>query len=383
MLDRLQKIVKFFMNRPIKNYYNTNYTKRALLSYIVYPFRYRMKNTHTNHYEAITWGKILDELGYQVDITQYDDKSIDVSNYDVICGFGEVFFRCIYTADCRAKMIFYSTGRENCLQNYETLKRIKNVHEKKGVWLGESSRFVEKSYTSVSITSDAVISLGNDICADSYKKYNDNVFQLDAPIYKVLDYKYIIQNKKSDFQKHFLWFGSSGLVHKGLDLLLNYFSTRDDIFLHICGNIYYEKDFIKTYEQELFQKENINVYGFVDIKSEKFEEILKQCGFVIFPSCSEGGSPSVLTCVGNGGLIPIITKETTIDTGFDIWIENLDEEAIAKAVEKALLYSENNIKKISNQVGEYVLNKHSMENYYKNLKNIIENKIIKENMGDN
>ena len=49
---------------------------------------------------------------------------------------------------------------------------------------------------------------------------------------------------------------------------------------------------------------------------DKFEEILLSCSFAIFPSCSEGGCPSTLTVIGNGGLIPIITKETTIETGY-------------------------------------------------------------------
>ncbi len=371
MLDNLKKIIRHFQNRPIKNYYNRDFSKKALLSYIVYPFKHGVKESHTNHYEATTWAKILDELGYQVDIVQYNDNSVDVSKYDIICGFGEAFIRCFNTFDCKAKLIFYSTGRENCLQNYETLRRVKQVYDQKGVWLGKSSRFVEKSYTSASVVSDAVIALGNEVCAESYKKYNENVFRLDAPIYKVFDYKYIIEHKKENFQKHFLWFGSAGLVHKGLDLLLDYFSTRDDLFLHICGNIYNEKDFIKAYETELFKSDNIYVHGFIDTKSKKFEEILKECAFVIFPSCSEGGSPSVLTCIGNGGLIPIITKETTIDTGYDIWIESFDKKAIEKAVEEALTYSNKDIKEISYQVGGYVLNRHSVKNYYNNLKNII------------
>jgi glycosyltransferase involved in cell wall biosynthesis len=87
---------------------------------------------------------------------------------------------------------------------------------------------------------------------------------------------------------HFLWFGGAGLVHKGLDLLLDYFYENPSLTLHICGPIESEPLFAQAYKKELYETENIIMHGFVDIRGQVFEEIIKRCAFVVFPSCSEG-----------------------------------------------------------------------------------------------
>ena len=375
---KIKNILVDINKKPVMNYYNREFSKKALLSYITTPFKKGVLNSHTNYFEALTWAKILNELGYQVDIIDYNrfSKRIKIEKYDVICGFGEVFEKYIYTPKARAKTIIYATGMHNCWQNHITLKRLKDVYEKKGVWLGRSSRYISKFYSSHVSFVNAVIALGNDVCKESYIPYNKNTYQLDVPFFKVIDYKKVIKNKKDNFNKHFLWFGSSGAIHKGLDLLLDYFSRRDNIYLHICGNVENEKDFCEVYNKELFHTKNIYYHGFINITTKKFEEILKQCGFVIFPSCSEGGSPSVLTCIGNGGLIPIITKETTIDTGYEIWIEGFEEKYIDKAVNKVLSYSKNELIELMSKNGEVVNIKHNIEKYEQNLKNILQ-RIIK------
>jgi len=370
---KAREFLRGIVNRPITNFYKKNYIKKALLSYITGPFKKGVKESHTNYFEAITWGKILDELGYQVDVIDFNyfSKKIKIERYDVICGFGEVFENYIYTLNAKAKTIFYATGIHNCWQNHVTLKRLKDVYKKKGIWLGESSRYISKFYSSHVSYADAVIALGNHICAESYKPYNKNVYQLDAPFFRTFDYKDIIKSKKEDFNKHFLWFGSSGAIHKGLDLLLDYFVKRDDIYLHICGNVKNEKEFCRIYSKELFNTKNIVYHGFISVDNHKFKEILQQCGFIVFPSASEGGSPGVLTCIGNGGLIPVITRETTIDTGYEVWVEGLNERYIDKAINKCLSYNKNNLIELMYKNGEIVCYRNNVKQYEQNLRNIL------------
>jgi len=290
--------IRYIQDKPIINYFNKNYKKRALLSYITYPFKKNSMN-HTNYYEVHTWAKILDELGYQVDIVQYNySKKLNISKYDLICGFGDVF-QYYFESGKNAKTIYYGAGMHVCHQNNASLKRVKDVYRKKSVWLAKSARFVEKTWTHQTSLVDGIIALGNDVCADSYRKYYDGlVYSLPALFYKTKDGNSILENRKSDSNKNFLWFGSSGLIHKGLDLLLDYFSNNEEITLHICGPITNEKDFVEAYKKELFNTKNIINHDFVDIESEKFTNILMSCSFVIFPSCSEGGAPSVLTAIG-------------------------------------------------------------------------------------
>jgi len=362
---------KFLKRKKVKNYFRTNYTKNALLSYITYPFTRKECLRHTNYYEAKAHAKILNELGYNIDIIDYDyPKKIDFSKYHLLVGFGDVFQKYFESGYKHIKTIYYGTGMHVCHQNNATLKRVKDVYKKKGVWLSKSSRFVEKTWTHQTLLVDAMIVLGNDICKNSYAKFYDGpIYNIPAPFYKVLDGFEILRNRNlSKSRYNFLWFGSTGLVHKGLDLLLDFFSKTPELTLHICGPIKNEPEFEKVYFKELYRTKNIIPYGFVDILSEKFKKILSNCAFVIFPSCSEGGCPSVITAIGNGALIPVITKETTISTGYEIWISDFTVEAIKKAVAKCLSLKDDDILDMQRKNLEYVLKYHSQENYYNQLK---------------
>jgi len=371
----LKKIYKFFSKKKIVNYFGTNYKKNTLLSYITHPFIKGQKLSHTSYFEVMSHAKILNELGFNVDIVDYYyDKYIDFSKYNVLVGFGEAFVKYFELGYKHLKTIHYGTGMEICFTNYVSLKRIKDVYSKKGVWLFNSARYIEKSWMPQVTLADAILALGNEICVNSYKKYsNAPIYPIPGLFYRTQDaYKILQDRNMSNSKTNFLWFGSSGLVRKGLDLALEVFYRRADLTLHICGPIKNEPDFEKVYFKELYQTENIITYGFVDITSDVFAKILKTCAFVIFPSCMEGGSPSTLTAIGNGALIPIITKETTISTGNEIWIEDFTPEAVEEAVNKALSLGEDEIIKMQKENLEYVLKHNSQENYYRELKNAIE-----------
>jgi len=368
-------LINYVNNKIIKNYYRKSYSKNALLSYILMPFK-KDSLSHTNFYEAQSWAKILDELGYNVDIINYiNTKNLDLSKYDLICGFGDVFQKVFESGyNNNIQTIYYGTGMHVCRQNTATLQRVKDVYIKKGIWLGKSARFVEKTWAHQTALADGIIALGNEVCADSYRKYYDGiVYSLPAPFYKTQDGEVIIEKRESSSLKHYLWFGSSGLIHKGLDLCLDYFSQNKDIFLHICGPIENEKEFIDVYKKELFESPNIKLHGFIDIAGREFENILSICSFIIFPSCSEGGCPSVLTAVGNGGLIPLITKETTIETGCEIWIEGFNYESVDKAIKQSQVLSLEEIKELQYNNLKFVKTNHTQEIYYQQLKTNIQN----------
>lgn len=356
-------------HRGISNHFNTKYEKTALLSYITAPFK-KSSFKHTVFFEAQSWAKILYSLGYNVDIVNYNDtEKVDLSKYDVICGFGNVFQQYFENNVRNSKTIFYGTGMHVCHQNTASLQRVKDVYRKKGVWLGKSAGFVEKAWTHQTVLVDGIIALGNEVCAKSYQKdYDGKVLSVPAPFYKTQNAENVIKHRKANANRSFLWFASSGLIHKGLDLLLDYFFQHPDLTLHICGNIKNDPDFIKVYQNELFQTKNIITHDFIDIQSKTFEDILKKCSFVIYPSCSEGGSPSALTTIGNGGLIPIITKETTISTGNEIWIDSFDDVGIDTAVKQALVLTDAEIITLQEKNYAYVELNHSKNNYYHQLK---------------
>ena len=60
-------------------------------------------------------------------------------------------------------------------------------------------------------------------------------------------------------------------------------------------------------------RDNIHIYGFVDIESPRFREILDECGILLNPSVSEGGAVSVLNVLGNAPMFPVYSKGTGLD----------------------------------------------------------------------
>ena len=380
------RVLKIYLSNYLKkikisNVLKSKHNKIALLSYITIPF-YKNSFSHTNYFEAHSWAKALDSLGYRVDVINYDfpSKKLDTTQYDLICGFGDVFQKHFETVNSRAKTIHYGTGMHVSHQNNASLSRVRDVHTKKGVWLGGSARFVEKTWTHQTALVDGIIALGSDVCAESYRKYYDGKV-LSSPLlfYQVQDVDKIMKERGRNSNTHFLWFGGAGLVHKGLDLLLDYFYENPSLTLHICGPIESEPLFVQAYKKELLETKNIIMHGFVDIRGQVFEEIIKRCAFVVFPSCSEGGAASVLNAVGNGGLIPIITKQTSMCTGCEICIKSLDMDGISRAIEEALALSDDEITNLQHRNYNYVKSNNSQENYYSLLRDNIKEILNNEN----
>ena len=359
-------------DRPVFNVFRTSYKKKVLISYITLPFR-RASLAHSNFFEVFTAAKIFNELGYVVDVIHYEGRIPNLEGYDVIYGFGDVFQRYFERQHGRdAKAIYYGAGMHVCHQNNVTLKRVKDVYRKKGIWLCHSSRYVEKAWTHQTALSDGIIALGNDICAETYRKHYDGVvLSCPAPFYQTLDYKEVMLRRKLGARNSYLWFGSAGLIHKGLDLCLEYFKSQPDLELHVCGHLSLEPDFVKAYHSELFETANIHVHGFVNIQSECFQQILESCSFVIFPSCSEGGSPSVLTAIGNGALIPIVSRESSVTPKYGVSIEVLTFEGVADAINKAINMTDDQIEACQVMSAELVLAENSIQNYERILRSHI------------
>jgi glycosyltransferase involved in cell wall biosynthesis len=358
-------------NRGITNVFNKKYAKRVLISHTTAPFR-RSSLAHSNYYEVTTAAKIFDEMEYIVDVIHFEGKPPKLDKYDLIYGFGDVFKTYFERGLSRAKTIHYGAGMHVCHQNTASLQRVRDVYRHKKVWLVKSARVVEKTWSHQTMLVDGIIALGNAECKNTYQQhYKGTIRELPAPYYRTQDGLAIMAKRASSACKSFLWFGSAGLVHKGLDLCLDYFATRPDLQLHICGDINAEPEFIQVYKKELFQSPNIHVHGFVNIDSEKFAHVLELCSFVIFPSCSEGGSPSVLSCVGNGGLIPIVSREASFSTGHEIIIKHLDFEGVRLAVNETEKLTCEQVREQQRNNFSYATINHNQDIYYDTLKKAI------------
>src|ERR1035437_770070 len=199
---------KIIFRPPIINYFRTSYPQNALVSYITDPFRNEISFNHTNSFESIEIGKAINEAGFNVDIADYDyEGRIDYSRYDLIFGFGEPLINSFYKRGKKLITVYYGTGMHLNTQNANTLNRIKEVFDKKGVWLPGSGRIVDKSWSIQTTLVDAMVLLGNEEVTKTYSPFfKGKIFNIPASFYNVTNYEEIISSK--DFNKsktHFLW----------------------------------------------------------------------------------------------------------------------------------------------------------------------------------
>jgi len=123
-----------------------------------------------------------------------------------------------------------------------------------------------------------------------------------------------------------MWIGSSGAIHKGLDILLDVFSKHPDLELYILGLNESDRRLLSG-----MMGNNVKNCGYIRIVGEEFASLAEKCGFVVLPSCSEGLATAVITGM-NHGLIPLVTRETSIEAPvgevFDDFKVDIVEDAI-------------------------------------------------------
>jgi glycosyltransferase involved in cell wall biosynthesis len=367
-------------NTFLANVYKSNFDKSVLISYLLDPF---INNEdpigHTNFKECITAGLIFNELGFNVDVVHLEDKTFNNFNqYDVIYGMGEPFENYFYqTGKKKGISIFYATGCNPNFSNNQSALRVYEFYKRTGVFAINSSRILLQTRKCSTIFSDGIITLGNDFVK---KTYNDEInidFCQNIDCFYLFDNQINLNNKSySDSKLNFLWFGSLGKIHKGLDIVLEIFLKRDDITLHVACDLNGENEFWDYYLHKISERKNIILHGFIDVKTDNFTKILYKCGAIIFPSISEGGSPTVLTVCANAGLYPIISKNCGLDLDeYGSIISEITSSSFEKAINEFLKIEPEQLQKNSIHLMNHVREKYNYENYYYNLKNAIK-KII-------
>ena len=166
----------------------------------------------------------------------------------------------------------------------------------------------------------------------------------------------------ASIQNRFVWFGSGGLVHKGLDRVLEAFAAMPDLHLTVCGPIRQERDFEREYWRELYETPNIHFHGWIDIASQEFVDLMtRHVGFV-FASCSEAQCGGVLTCM-HAGLIPIVSYQTgapvTPERG--IVLEDNEISTIQDSVRRISTLAPDELKAMSHATWSHVQARHTRE----------------------
>lgn len=297
----------------IPNCFQSDFPKKVLIVYITNPFWKKIDLSHSNNAEAIEIAKSFHEKEYRVDIIRYNAnfEKIKFKNdyYDMVFGLEPNFLKAVEKFKPK-KSIYYATGAHYLFQNKAEESRLMDLQKRKGVLL-KTRRYVQPHESAM--LADAVICIGNEWTKSTYNGHAKRIECIPVSAYSCFSF-YEIKSKKNwnNAKKNFLWFGSAGAVHKGLDLLLEIFARNPEINLYICGGSRNEKDFFDTYKKELLDTKNIHFIGWTDPGSENFRKLAVECAFTILPSCSEGMNVAIPTCM-QVGMIPLVSKECGLD----------------------------------------------------------------------
>jgi glycosyltransferase involved in cell wall biosynthesis len=167
-----------------------------------------------------------------------------------------------------------------------------------------------------------------------------------------------------------------------LDLVLAAFAEMPDYYLTVCGPLYpacgppeknfREKDFEKAFYKELYETSNIRTIGWVDIASLYFLKITNQCLGLVYPSCAEGQSGAVITCL-HAGLIPIISYESGVDVhNFGLILKDCSIEEIQKTIRTVSNFPAHELKAMAIKAWQYARAHHTRERFTEEYRKVIE-----------
>lgn len=292
----------------------------VLLGYIVQGFFHGedsdLCRSHTHFWESMQIARTWRNLGYRVDVFgNYDYRFTPSRPYDVFVGARMILepISKQLPPDC-LKILHIDTA--HWLYHREAqYRRLRAIQRRRGVCLLprktlEPNHAIEYA--------DCATMLGNDFTESTYAFAEKTIHRI--PISTVTSFPSPSNKDFESCRANFMWLGGTALAHKGLDLVLEAFAEMPEYHLTICGPVEGEEDdFVSAYWEELFETDNIETVGWVDVNSPEFRQIANRTLGLVYPSCSEGQSGGVVLCM-HAGLIPVVSVQSGVDVSSDFGV---------------------------------------------------------------
>lgn len=289
---------------------------RALFSYILDPFLLpdgaEPPHSHTHFWESLAIGRTLVDLGFAVDVIHWtNQRFLPAAPYDLLIdvrinlerlaplvGPGCLKLMHIETAHHR----FYNAAQE---------RRREELASRRGIRLAPYKTIAENRAIE---SADAATILGNVVTQATYAHAGKSLWPV--PISQPFLSPFPEGKDYSEARRRFLWFGSGGLLHKGLDRVLEVFSALPHLGLTVLGPVEREPEFERAFARELYATPNIATRGWIDVAGPTFATIARENLALVYPSCSEGQNGGAVTCM-HAGLLPVLSRESGIDLAPD------------------------------------------------------------------
>ncbi len=283
---------------------------------------------HHNSWVALQMAKTFLDLGFGVDVINYQSSNFwPQKDYALFVDTRKNFERLASALNPDCIKVLHIDTAHMLFQNAAEARRLLELQQRRGVTL-KPWRF-EVPNLGIEHADYATMN-GNRFSIGTFKYAGKRIFPVPVP--GPVQYPWPEEKDWEKARTHFLWLNSGGLVHKGLDLILEAFADLPDYHLTICGPIKGESAFERAYFRELYESPNIHLAGWVDVSSTRFMDLAEGSVGILSASCSESRSGSVIGGM-HAGLIPIVSYESGVDVDdFGVILKSCSVEDIKQAV---------------------------------------------------
>lgn len=368
----LHSIYEAIFQRNIYNLYGTNFKRRVLLSYSTYHFNKKSYRAHSNYQESHVISEIFRDIGFNIDVCN-NNKYFKgkFSDYDLVFGEGLPLYEACLIKNRSFKTIYYGTGSHPFQCSAASIKRALEYRSVNSFFQLDSMRLVEQKWGIAACLSDYIVAIVNEYNAQTYLNEScERVFSVN-PTY-ISSLRFIEPRsklKESNGKIGLLWFGSYGLLHKGLNIAVDLLRNDPRFDLHVAGYTNREQSFIDS----LDLPDNVHIHGFLDVNSEAFENIVNKCSFAILPSCSEGVATSLVTVGAFSGMPIISSFQCGLDSSEFIFnCDANDLPAFRVALDRIYGLTDEEYFAISKACAQYFRKNFSLDKYSKQMSRIIQ-----------
>lgn len=338
----------------------------VLLCYFQEPFKpscdQGILKTHSRYWESYQIAQTFLDLGYSVDVIDWDNRVFTPTKpYTVLIDPRDNVERLAPLVPKECIKIFYIDVAHTLFNSRAEMNRLLDLQQRRGVTL--KLRRFERPNFGIEYA-DCATMLGNDFTLSTFEYSKKPIYKI--PMTPALLFPWTENKDFEACRRNFLWFGSYGLVHKGLDLVLEAFAQMPDYHLTVCGPINKEPDFVAAFQRELYHTPNIHAVGWVDVGGQEFLKIVRNCVGFVYASSSEGQAGAVVTCM-HAGLIPIISYECGVDisNGAGIVFDHSSIETVKQSVQRIASLAAQELEHMARANWEYARAHYTREQYAK------------------
>lgn len=337
---------------------------RVLLSYIIdgvlAPTEAKLPHSHPHFWETRAMAEAFRDEGYIVDVVHWTRRNPPPrTDYDVYVDVRRNFdqFSKLMPESC-FKIAHMDTAHHR-VHNGNQMKRLEELRQRSGIDL-KPFKLVEQN--SAAEQADLIVVLGNEFTLNTFAYAGKPIRRIRLS--NAFAYPFPESKDFSKVRRRYLWMGSEGFVHKGLDLVLEAFAGMPETHLTVCGPLNREPAFTRAFHQLLFNTPNIHTEGWVDVHGGRFRDIAGSCLGGVYPSCSEGGGGCVITMM-HAGLIPVVSREASVDIepGRGVMLSECSVESIQSSIKDMSAGSPARLSGMAHSAWSWVRTHHSRERF--------------------